>query len=143
MLQYRPSYKDDHYYGVYKALGKLCRDPSQSVSCLNALMEEVYEDVIKLADKEKLPVIDLPNTFDINDSSLYRTGIEPSAKGGDIIVELASHVILNHDFNGPSLIYWKDGSGVHNRTNNLKLKIGSEDHSFLRQFFKNMMNPEM
>jgi len=143
MLQYRPSFKDDNY-GVYKSLGRLCHDPSQSVVCLNALMEEVYEEVFNLADKEKLPIIDLPNTFDINDSSLYRMQIEPSSKGGDIIVELISHVVQNHDFSGDSRIYWKDNKGVlQNKTNDLKLKVGDSDTTFLRKFLRKMINPEI
>jgi len=143
MLQYQPSFKDDSHYGVYRALGKLVNNPSLSVPCLNALMEEVYGDVFKLAKEYQLPIVDLPNSFDINDKSLYRSQIEPSSKGGDIIVDLVSHVVKNHDFNGPSQIYWKGkDTPIKNRLNDLKWQVGEGDHSSIRAILKQLINQE-
>jgi len=143
MLQYQPSYKDDKYYGVYKALGNLVHDPSLSVPCLNALMEEVYEDVFKLAKEYQLPIIDLPNTFDIQDPSLYKTQIEPSAKGGDLIAELVTHVATHHDFKGPSLVYAKGKDKIITaKENNLNYKVGEGDHSTIRAILKQLISQE-
>jgi hypothetical protein len=143
MLQYQPSYKDDAY-GVYKALGKLVHDSTLSVPCLNALMEEVYEDIFKLARENNFPVIDLPNTFDIQDASLYKTQIEPSSKGGDIIVDLVSHVATHHDFKGPSVVYsrGKDKVISAKENNQQHWKVGEGDHSTIRAILKQLISNE-
>lgn len=43
-------------------------------------------------------MIDLPNTFDIRDSSLYVSQIEPSSHGGEVIAKLITHVIQAHNY---------------------------------------------
>jgi hypothetical protein len=45
-------------------------------------MEKIYAQIIPKAKQHNLPMIDLPNTFDIRDSSLYVSQIEPSSHGG-------------------------------------------------------------
>eukprot|EP01125_Pyxidicula_operculata_P002400 TRINITY_DN12278_c0_g1_i1.p1 TRINITY_DN12278_c0_g1~~TRINITY_DN12278_c0_g1_i1.p1 ORF type:complete len:362 (-),score=75.99 TRINITY_DN12278_c0_g1_i1:90-1175(-) len=117
MLQYRPCLKtDSKHYRVYFAMKSFSgQDPVQT---LNALMETIYPFVFDLARTHNLPLIDLPNTFNINDESLYCSQIEPSEKGGKIIADLISHVIQNHDFNGPSLFYRQTPEGSIETTPN-------------------------
>ena len=45
-------------------------------------------------------MLDLPNTFDIRDTELYRHQIEPSAKGGELIAELIAHAVLSEGREG-------------------------------------------
>lgn len=73
------------------------QDPVQT---MHALMEVVYQPVFKIARDYNIPIIDLPNTFDINDSGLYEHQIEPSYRGGKIITSLIKHVVENHDWQG-------------------------------------------
>lgn len=61
--------------------------------------------------KKKIPFIDLPNTFDYRDDSLYKMQIEPSNKGGKKIAKLIKHVVESHDFNGISKFYSQTSSG--------------------------------
>merc|ERR1719235_1794209 len=111
MFQYRPSLNmDAGGYGVYRAMGTL-PGPGDAVAKLNNLMEVIYTPILAAASLHRLPVIDLPRTFDIEDDSLYRCQIEPSAEGGSLIAELISHVLCNHDFAGASALYLKT-SGV-------------------------------
>jgi len=105
MLQYRPSRNHDGY-NVYSAMSKLTNG-GDAVETLNALMEEIYPPILTLAKEHKLAVIDLPNTFDIYNNDLYRCQIEPSQKGGQIIADLISHVVNNHDWEGPSRFYFQ------------------------------------
>ena len=69
-----------------------------SVRKLNMLMESIYNGILlnELILANRLPIIDLPNTFDIHNSLLYVCQIEPSHWGGLIIAKLVHHVIENH-----------------------------------------------
>eukprot|EP00931_Biecheleriopsis_adriatica_P114179 TRINITY_DN89671_c0_g1_i1.p1 TRINITY_DN89671_c0_g1~~TRINITY_DN89671_c0_g1_i1.p1 ORF type:complete len:177 (-),score=15.76 TRINITY_DN89671_c0_g1_i1:39-491(-) len=89
-----------------------------SVSKLNHLMEQVYNPILAMASENHLPVIDLPRSFSIQDESLYRCQIEPSAAGGSLITELISHVVCNHDFAGTSMLYLRPFGAVHAEINN-------------------------
>lgn len=104
MWQYKPSLDQDGCYGVYRAIGKL-PGPGDAVDKLNHLMEEIYQPMVALAREHKLPVVDLPRTFDINDGELYRSQIEPSGKGGAVISALLRHVISCHQSDTPSTFY--------------------------------------
>lgn len=103
MWQYRPSYNMTHY-GVYQAIDKI-PVPGDSVAKLNALMEKIYEPVLALAIELKLPIIDLPRTFDIYRDELYNHQIEPSAKGGEVITSLIHHVVQHHTGDKPASLY--------------------------------------
>jgi len=111
MFQYRPSLNMDESYGVYRAMGSL-PGSGDAVAKLNRLMESIYNPILKVASQRCLPVIDLPRSFDIEDDSLYRCQIEPSAAGGGLIAELISHVVLHHDFGSTSKMYFKPESCV-------------------------------
>jgi len=109
MLQYRPGFNTDrNHYGVYQAMNTLAMGQSISpVAIINALMEEIYPPIFKLAQEKKFAIIDLSNTFDIYQDNLYSHQIEPSEQGGQLIAELISHVVKSHDFNGGSKMYLK------------------------------------
>jgi len=105
MMQYRPSFHmDEGGYGVYDAIGEL-PGPGDAVAKMNMVMQTVYLPVFLLAQENHLPVLDLPRTFDIYKTELYRHQIEPSHLGGAIIARMFAHVINTHDFDGPSLLY--------------------------------------
>eukprot|EP00239_Pterosperma_sp_CCMP1384_P008306 CAMPEP_0197848014 /NCGR_PEP_ID=MMETSP1438-20131217/7779_1 /TAXON_ID=1461541 /ORGANISM="Pterosperma sp., Strain CCMP1384" /LENGTH=299 /DNA_ID=CAMNT_0043460129 /DNA_START=171 /DNA_END=1070 /DNA_ORIENTATION=+ len=107
MLQYRPEFATDEvYYGVYRGIANAYGADEPSPTLVNGLMETVYAPVVDLARKLSLPIIDLPNTFDIHDSSMYISQIEPSAEGGELIAELIAHVIENHPWKH-SVLYSK------------------------------------
>ena len=52
-----------------------------------------------------LPVLDLPNSFDIHNDSLFSHQIEPSATGGDLIAHMVGEVLQSHDFASESRLY--------------------------------------
>ena len=97
MMQYRPDIStDEDHYGVYRAIDAGVPGPSDPVGKINRIMAElVYPPVLELACANGWDVLDLPNSFDIQDSDLYRCQIEPSARGGALIAELIAHAVLN------------------------------------------------
>ena len=96
MMQYRPDLStDEDHYGVYRAIDAGVPGPSDPVGKINHVMELVYPPVLELACANGWDVLDLPNSFDIQDSDLYRCQIEPSARGGALIAELIAHAVLN------------------------------------------------
>jgi hypothetical protein len=71
-LQYRPSlHMEASGYGVYSAMS-LVPGPGTGVDKLHALMDRIYPPVLALARAFRFAVLDLPRTFDIEDSSLYK-----------------------------------------------------------------------
>lgn len=85
----------------------LGRKVSQAVFA--ALIHTFYKPILEQAQKNQLPILDLPNTFDPY-KKLYTSGIEPNVQGGDLIAEGIGHIIASHDFNGPSKLYSKPAS---------------------------------
>jgi hypothetical protein len=61
-------------------------------------MEKIYAPIIQNVKQLNLPLIDLPNTFDINNPALYVSQIEPSSQGGEIIARLITYVMQVHKF---------------------------------------------
>lgn len=115
MLQYRPDEAtDEEHYGVYRAIEAATPGPGTRVQKLNALMEAIYPPVLALAAENGWDVLDLPNTFDIRDTELYRHQIEPSAKGSQLIAELIEHAVLHRheEMPGSVLISKPVGSGA-------------------------------
>lgn len=82
------------------------------VAAIGALMKRFYAPILLQAEKDRIPILDLPNTFNPFDGSLYLSGIEPSKKGGRLIAEGIAHIIGNHDFGGKSRIYAKSASSL-------------------------------
>lgn len=109
-LQYRPSIavevEDPSYFGVYRAIDAGFPVPGMSrLDKLHLLMEQIYPPILALARDHRLPVIDLPRSFDAFNGSLYKSQIEPSSEGGSAIAALISHVVSHHNFEGPSVLY--------------------------------------
>lgn len=106
MMQYRPALDaDDGGYGVYRAISSV-PGPGTAVQKLNALLQMVYEPILALARTHGLPVIDLPNSLDPRDGSLFCCQIEPSDAGGKRIARLIAHVLAHHKWAaGESLMY--------------------------------------
>jgi len=80
------------------------------MTTLGALMETVYRPILERAKKDRLPILDLPNTFNPYNTELYIMQIEPSIKGGALIAEGLDHIIKNHDFQSESKIYSKSNT---------------------------------
>lgn len=105
MFQYRPSfYMDGGGYGVYQAIGST-PGPGDAVQKMNTLMQTIYTPILHVAQEKRLPVIDLPRTFDIWCDELYSHQIEPSAKGGEVISAIVEHVVKNEFPEKPSTLY--------------------------------------
>ena len=58
-----------------------------------------------MAVKHRIPVVDLSNTFEPRYTKLFVSQIEPSGLGSQLIGHLIAHVLKNHDFEGPSVVY--------------------------------------
>lgn len=85
---------------------------------LGALMEKFYRPILEQAKKDKLPILDLPNSFNPY-QDLYISGIEPNQNGGKKIAQGLSHIIKGsstnpqHDYT-TSKIYHCNGSVKEN-----------------------------
>lgn len=77
-----------------------------SMLCFDSLLESFYRPVLQQAKKDRIPILDLPNTFNPNDD-LYDCGIEPGKKGSKLIAEGIDHIVKNHDYSKESSIYSK------------------------------------
>lgn len=88
-----------------------------SMAMIGGLMESFYRPILRQAEVDQMPILDLPNTFNPYDESLYTCGIEPSEKGGELIAEGIDHIVRSHDFGGESALYAKGaGRATFNRT---------------------------
>ena len=102
MLQYRPDLATDlKHYGVYRAIDAGIPGGGDRVAKLNQLMQGIYPPVLALALAKGWDVLDLPNTFDIHCSELYRCQIEPSPRGGALIAELIAHAVTKRPDGAP------------------------------------------
>ena len=86
--------------------------PIENVIDFPGRLDEVYAYFRQMFIKQlkelgkKVAVIDLARSFNPKDRSHYgSTPIEPSNKSGQTIADLIEHVILNHNFDGPAIIY--------------------------------------
>jgi hypothetical protein len=77
-----------------------------SHSMLGGMLESFYQPMIAQAKKDRIPILDLPNTFNPFDD-LYDCGIEPNEKGGALIAEGIDHIIQHHNYGGESALYAK------------------------------------
>ncbi len=90
-----------------------------SMSMFGGMLESFYRPIINHAKANRIPILDLPNTFNPH-KRLYTCGIEPNEEGGALIAEGIDHIVRNHDFSEGSVLYSKaDGkasySGVANQ----------------------------
>ena len=120
MTQYQPSMKQSNYE-VYEKLGDYNVDNFNGLTPqekMHLLMKIVYKPIFAFAQKLKLPIIDLTNSFDPMDGTLYVSQIEPSVEGGKIIATLIKHVLSNHKFNeNESTLYKIKGSDINSELN--------------------------
>lgn len=92
------------------------KKPSHSL--FGAMLKKLYAPILREARKSKIPVLDLPNTFNPN-KDLYDSGIEPNVEGGKLIAEGLAHIVKEHSFEGESLLYAKtDGDDKYRATPN-------------------------
>ncbi len=78
-----------------------------SMATLSGLMEGFYKPILERAKREKIPVLDLPNTFNPRED-LYTSQIEPNKNGGKLIAEGLAHIIKTHNYEkDPSMLYAK------------------------------------
>ena len=77
---------------------------SIGIIALGRLMESFYSPILQRAKQERIPLLDLPNTFDPH-ARLYHSGIEPNEAGGELIARGIEHIVLHHDFNRESMLY--------------------------------------
>jgi hypothetical protein len=79
------------------------------IATLGGLMETFYSPILARAKNDKIPILDLPNTFNPY-KRLYTAQIEPNQAGGKLIAEGIAHIIQSHDFTAESKLYAKRGS---------------------------------
>jgi len=139
MTQYKPSFNNDHIYHVYQAMEGL--SGQNSVETLESMMEVIYQPILKLAQDHRIAVVDLSNSFDIHDDDLYRSQIEPSHKGGQLISRLISHIILNHNFDGNSLFYSEKNGMISTRDNDGNWIVSKSSNS--KDLIKGMVRKVM
>lgn len=84
-----------------------------SMVMISKLMERFYQPILEMAKKERIPILDLPNTFNPY-HDLYVSNIEPNEKGAQLIAEGIHHIVGEHDFEGESKLYAKpNGQGQY------------------------------
>lgn len=94
-----------------------------SMSLFGALLMRFYQPILKEARDARIPVLDLPNTFNPYDD-LYISGIEPSAQGSALIAEGIAYIVENHDFEEEqSMIYSKTDDSYGGRLNTEKWSV--------------------
>jgi hypothetical protein len=77
---------------------------SVAMATLGGLMERFYSPILAKAQQDKIPILDLPNTFNPY-KKMYISGIEPSQAGGAVIAAGISHIVKNHNYTGESKLY--------------------------------------
>lgn len=65
------------------------------ITMISALMEKFYRPMLSLAHQNKLPILDLPNSFNPF-RPLYTCGIEPSKKGARLIAKGLTNLIQKY-----------------------------------------------
>ncbi len=89
-----------------------------SMIVVNRLMESFYSPILERARQEKIPILDLPNTFNPYDK-LYKSGIEPNKRGGELIASGIKQIVLNYAHDDPSFLYFsKNGPDGFERIEN-------------------------
>jgi hypothetical protein len=63
------------------------------MATLGSLMEKFYQPILVQAKRDGIPILDLPNSFDPYDETLYLSQIEPSAKGSKLIAKGIKEII--------------------------------------------------
>ncbi len=74
------------------------------MTLLGHLMRSFYQPILEYAQKERIPVLDLPNTFNPH-QNLYTSGIEPNKNGSQLIAQGLEHILVEHNFQKESMLY--------------------------------------
>ncbi len=98
------------------ALKNILTGKKISMLCLGTLLQSFYRPILQQAKKDKIPILDLPNTFNPY-KDLYDHGIEPGEQGTELIAEGIAHIVKNHDYSTESKLYSKKGSEYKAATN--------------------------
>ncbi len=80
----------------FKVTLGILKGQDSALTCLGALLEKFYRPIVNRSVAMDIPILDLPNTFDPHNSSLYLAQIEPSAMGGALIAEGLAKVIKEY-----------------------------------------------
>lgn len=88
----------------FKVTKGILKGQNISMTTLGALMEIVYRPILVQAKKDRIPILDLPNTFNPY-KNLYTCQIEPNEEGGALIATGLDYIIKNHNFESESKIY--------------------------------------
>ncbi|MBS0655458.1 MAG: hypothetical protein JSR46_06765 [Verrucomicrobia bacterium] len=84
----------------------LLTEEKGGLTMFDNLLNLFYRPIIKKAEKDNIPRLDLTKTFDPC-QNLYTSEIEPNVRGGSLIAEGIDHIIKQHDFTGVSRSYAK------------------------------------
>lgn len=96
--------------------GVLLGGQKMGIAALGGFMERFYRPILAQAKKDGIPILDLPNTFNPNNSDLYISQIEPSEEGGKLIAEGLVYIIKHHYFNSASEYdYFKSKSKLYSK----------------------------
>ena len=76
------------------------------MSMIGGMLESFYQPILNQAKKDRIPILDLPNTFNPFEN-LYTCGIEPNEEGGALIADGIDHIVTEHDFSKESILYAK------------------------------------
>jgi hypothetical protein len=90
----------------FKATIGVLKGQELAMATLGGLMETFYKPILAQAKKDRIPILDLPNTLNPY-GDFYIAQIEPNAEASQLIAEGLSHIIHHHDFTRGSLIYSK------------------------------------
>ena len=82
------------------------------ITMLGALMEKFYQPMLQRAKKDKLPILDLPNSFNPL-ARIYIAVIEPNGEGCGMIGSGLANIIRNHDYHQLGKIYDCEGNSVN------------------------------
>lgn len=95
--------------------------PGQDIAMttLGRLMEVFYRPILERAKKDRLPILDLANTFNPY-QRLYFRQIEPNVEGGKLIAEGIQYIVQHHyfDVDGSKLYSKRDSKGEFSSVEN-------------------------
>ena len=72
---------------------RMIKGQSPGMAMLGVWMEKFYRPILEYAQQKKLPILDLPNSFNPFNQNHYISGIEPSLEGGERIARGLAKII--------------------------------------------------
>jgi hypothetical protein len=114
------------FFGSFRVAKGILKRQNCGMTMLGVLMEMFYRPILKRAQADNLPVLDLPNSFNPYEA-LYISGIEPNREGGKLIAEGLCHIIRECESKSSSdtpssRIYCCDGQVSNNSTDRWEVK---------------------